>query len=138
MTGSAVHMIELEQHECLEVLGRHCFGRLAVVEDGQPNIFPVNYSLDGERVIFRSGSGTKFDHARLDRVAFEVDEVDDDGRSACSVVVRGTAREFTDAIDAVSERERTMPPPEWLPALEMHWIRIVPRAITGRRILRGA
>lgn len=137
MTSQQARMDDLTHEQCLALLGRNSFGRLAVVEEGQPDVFPVNYSLDGERIIFCSGAGTKLDHASLDRVAFEVDEIDLAHQHACSVVVRGTAREFTDAIDEASERERTLAPPTWFPALDTHWIRIVPRSISGRQIVRG-
>jgi nitroimidazol reductase NimA-like FMN-containing flavoprotein (pyridoxamine 5'-phosphate oxidase superfamily) len=125
---------QLTRAECLEILGRHGLGRLAVAESGQPDIFPVNYAMDGDRVVFRSFEGTKLDHASLDRVAFEVEEFEGDGVTACSVVVKGTAREITDAIDAASERERKLDVPSWVSSQEMHWVRIVPTEITGRQV----
>jgi nitroimidazol reductase NimA-like FMN-containing flavoprotein (pyridoxamine 5'-phosphate oxidase superfamily) len=33
---------------CLDLLGRSTIGRLGVVLDGYPAIFPVNYALDGK------------------------------------------------------------------------------------------
>jgi nitroimidazol reductase NimA-like FMN-containing flavoprotein (pyridoxamine 5'-phosphate oxidase superfamily) len=124
---------QLSSAECLDVLRRNDLGRLAVVlDDGQPDLFPVNYVVDGDRVIFRSPSGTKLDHAALAKVAFEVDERHADG--AVSVVVKGVGREITTAMDPDSERQREL---ELLTPLEGdHWVRIVPGEITGRR-LRG-
>jgi nitroimidazol reductase NimA-like FMN-containing flavoprotein (pyridoxamine 5'-phosphate oxidase superfamily) len=124
---------QLTSAECLDVLGRNDLGRLAVVlDDGQPDLFPVNYVLDGDRVVFRSLPGTKLDHAALSKVAFEVDERSPTG--AVSVVVKGVGREITDAIDPDSERQREI---ELISPIEGdHWVRIVPAQITGRR-LRG-
>ncbi|MCU1494939.1 MAG: flavin-nucleotide-binding protein [Acidimicrobiaceae bacterium] len=130
---SETRLETLTRDECLAVLTCHAVGRLAVVVDGQPDIFPVNYTLDGERVIFRSGPGTKLDHASLARVAFEVDDLERE--LPCSVVMKGTAREFTEAIDIASERERTLAFASMVPSSDMHWVRIIPRTITGRRFV---
>jgi nitroimidazol reductase NimA-like FMN-containing flavoprotein (pyridoxamine 5'-phosphate oxidase superfamily) len=46
-----------------------------VVEDGQPPIFPVNFAVDGDTVVFRADPGTKLAPASSGRVAFEVDQV---------------------------------------------------------------
>jgi nitroimidazol reductase NimA-like FMN-containing flavoprotein (pyridoxamine 5'-phosphate oxidase superfamily) len=125
----------LTEDECLEMLRRHSLGRLAIEVDGQPDIFPVNYAMDGDRIVFRSGPGTKLDHASLNRVAFEIDEFDEDHQSACSVVVKGTGREFSEAIDPRSENERQLALATWMPSDGMSWIRIVPHEISGRQIL---
>jgi nitroimidazol reductase NimA-like FMN-containing flavoprotein (pyridoxamine 5'-phosphate oxidase superfamily) len=125
---------ELDSAECLELLGRNDFGRLGVVlEDGQPDLYPVNYVLDGDRVVFRSLAGTKLDHAALARVVFEVDERGADG-GGVSVVVKGVGREITTAMDPDSERQRELELET--PLRGDHWVRIVPSQITGRR-LRG-
>src|SRR5579863_6164689 len=102
-------MTELTPNECLELLRQHDFGRLAIVADGQPRIYPVNYVIDDSYVVFRSDPGMKLTHARLDRVAFEVDEVDPATEEGWSVHVAGTAAEITNAIDEASVRELALP-----------------------------
>jgi nitroimidazol reductase NimA-like FMN-containing flavoprotein (pyridoxamine 5'-phosphate oxidase superfamily) len=125
---------EMGPEACLELLARHGFGRIAVLlDDGQPDIFPVNYALDGDRIVFRSGPGTKLSHASLDRVAFEVDESEQDG-TARSVVVKGVALEITEALDPESARQRELPIPSRLTGPDDHYVRIVPRSVTGRRL----
>ena len=43
----------LDRDECIELLAHHRFvGRLAVVVDGRPLIFPVNYIVDHDSVVF--------------------------------------------------------------------------------------
>jgi len=49
----------LDRDECLELLAADGVGRLAVVQASTPAVFPVNYVLDGEDIIFRSDPGTK-------------------------------------------------------------------------------
>lgn len=134
MASAQGYIEELARDECLRILASHRFGRLAVVEDGQPDVFPVNYALDGDRVVFVTRPGTKLEHAGLDRVAFEVDEFASEGASAASVVVKGTAFEITGALDDASVRERALVVPTWVVPDDLHWVRIVPREITGRRV----
>ena len=128
---------ELSLAECLELLAGHEVGRVAVVVDGQPMIFPVNYALDGQFIVFRNDPGTKLTHASFGRVAFEVDEIDPTRKEGWSVVVTGSAREFTGAIDDASVREQTMPLTPWASGPKEHWVRIISHEITGRRLHRS-
>src|SRR4051812_3466921 len=90
---------ELSEQICRLELGRAPVGRLAVVVDGAPQIFPVNHVLDEVtgHVVFPTNARTKM-HAALagTPVAFEVDGVDPGGASAWSVLVLGRAEEVTD------------------------------------------
>jgi nitroimidazol reductase NimA-like FMN-containing flavoprotein (pyridoxamine 5'-phosphate oxidase superfamily) len=124
----------LTRAECLELLATADFGRVAVVADGQPLIFPVNFVLDGERVVFRTDPGTKLEHASIGRVAFEVDNVDHERHEGWSVVVLGTALELTDALDDASVREQALPLRPWAGGAKDHWIRIAEPRFSGRRV----
>jgi nitroimidazol reductase NimA-like FMN-containing flavoprotein (pyridoxamine 5'-phosphate oxidase superfamily) len=53
-------------------------GRLALVVSGAPALMPVNYVLDGETVVFRSGPGTKVAMCRAQSGRFEIDAYDVD------------------------------------------------------------
>ena len=48
----------LTEEECLVLLAANQLGRVGVVVDGQPLVFPVNYVLDGHTIVFRTGVGT--------------------------------------------------------------------------------
>ncbi len=88
---------------CARVLAHHSLGRLAVIVDGWPEVFPVNYMVDDGEVVFRTAEGTKLDAIRAEpRVAFEVDQIDDARRAGWCVVVRGVATVITSA----RERQR--------------------------------
>lgn len=120
--------------ECLSLLTTQRVGRLAVVsEQGQPAVFPVNYALDGDTVVVRTDEGTKLDAAALAKVAFEVDHIESSS-NAWSVVVRGTGLDITHGIDPTSERLRSLPLDTWAPGPKLHWIKIVPERISGRRL----
>ena len=74
----------LSEDECWSLLARGSMGRLAVAVQGQPEIFPINYVIDGPRILFRTAPGSKLAELSVNpRVAFEVDEYDD--QSAASV-----------------------------------------------------
>lgn len=128
---------ELTAEECRDLLASEEVGRLAVVVDGQPVIFPVNYLLDGELVVFRNDPGTKLTHASLDRVCFEVDRIDAAGHEGWSVVVQGVAREFTGALDDISVRERALQLSTWVTGEKGHWVRITAPHLSGRHLRAG-
>src|ERR1700722_10984637 len=120
--------------ECLELLRSLRFGRIAVVIDGHPVIFPVNYAIDGDVVVFRTDPGSKLSGAVMGRVAFEVDSVDETARAGWSVIVQGTGNEIPDALDRRSEQLRQLEVQPWVPGDRARWIEILPSSITGRRL----
>lgn len=129
-------IVELGEAECWRLLAAHNVGRLAVIAGQRPLVFPVNYALDGDLVLIRTAEGTKLANASLDRVAFEVDELDLVRRTGWSVLVQGLGIDITDAIDAASERERAMVVETWAPGDKPHLVRITHPEISGRRIVR--
>ena len=56
-TGSTGQQI-LSDDECLALLGANEIGRVGVVSDGQPLVFPVNYICDGRSIVIRTGVGS--------------------------------------------------------------------------------
>ena len=46
--------------DCWAHLRSGVVGRVAVVHDGRPDIFPVNFVVDHGSVVFRTGSGSLF------------------------------------------------------------------------------
>ena len=75
-TGDRVYA-ELTVGECLQMLEGHNFGRLAVIVYGKPVVFPSDYALEGDAVVFRTAAGTKLSGAAIGHVAFEIDGVDE-------------------------------------------------------------
>jgi uncharacterized protein len=49
----------LDRDQCLSLLAGDEVGRLAVIVGNTPTIFPVNYALDGDTIVFRTDPGTK-------------------------------------------------------------------------------
>ena len=126
-------MEHLPAQECWALLAEAPVGRVGVLVDSAPEIYPVNYAVDGESVVFRTDPGTKL--RALDRspsVCFEADDVDAEDRTGWSVLIKGRATELSSAADLVTAGE--LPLRFWGSGDKSHWVRIVPAEITGRRI----
>jgi uncharacterized protein len=124
---------ELTKSECFELLSGEHLGRVAVVDDQGPVVFPVNFVLDRHMVVFRTDEGTKLDAAaRGGQIAFEIDGTDEAARTGWSVVVRGEATEVTDPAELARLRKLRLSP--WAPGAKSRYVRILPAKLTGRRI----
>ena len=93
--------VELSASDSWALLRQARVGRLALIVDGHPDIFPVNHVVDRGTVVFRTAAGTKFAEAVGHTVAFEVDGYDLRTASAWSVVVKGTAQEVIRLYDVM-------------------------------------
>ncbi|TMC13292.1 MAG: pyridoxamine 5'-phosphate oxidase family protein [Chloroflexi bacterium] len=133
MNTSAAEIEVLSEEECMELLRSRHVGRVAVVDHGQPLIFPVNYATDDRAVVFRTAPGMKLQEARMARVAFEIDEVDTATGTAWSVLVKGVAYEITEALDHLSERLRELVVEPMAPGERSNWVAVVRHEISGRR-----
>jgi uncharacterized protein len=125
----------LSREQCVALMATEDVGRLVVVDNGRPLIFPVNYALDGEAPVFRTASGTKLWASTRSSVVFEVDHIDRETRTGWSVIVHGIAHEVT-AFDRSDLQSRVagLPVVPWAPGDKPSVVRIEPRLITGRRI----
>ena len=121
-------LIALDRAECLELLRAQPVGRIAVVDGDSPLVVPVNYTLDGDCVVFRSDAGTKLAALAHHKVSFEVDFIDWYHRTGWSVLVRGTASEATHW-----EVDHLLLEP-WAEGDKRHWVRIPIGEVTGRRL----
>jgi nitroimidazol reductase NimA-like FMN-containing flavoprotein (pyridoxamine 5'-phosphate oxidase superfamily) len=125
-------MIELSTSECWQLLRQSEVGRLAISISDHPDIFPVNYVVDGESVVFRTAAGTKLAAAVLgNAVAFEIDGYEPFSGNAWSVVLKGTAREIEHMMEYFEAEELPLFP--WNAAPKPNIVRIEPVEVTGRR-----
>lgn len=124
---------ELTKQECFGLLAGQQLGRVVLVDDRGPLALPVNFVVDQHSVLFRSDAGTKLAVAsRGSRVAFEIDGTDAATRTGWSVLVRGEAVEVTDPAELA--RVRRLPLSAWASGAKPRYVRILPTALTGRRI----
>ena len=119
--------------DCLRLLGSVPVGRVGFFADGEIVILPVNHLVDGQDVIFRTGTGSKLSTlGNKNLVGFEADSYDARAHSGWSVVVSG----FTEMVESDEETQRLtdLGLQSWgRTADDPHWIRIRPTSITGRR-----
>ncbi len=134
-SGETVASLEpLNRVQCLNLLAQAQVGRVGFVVDGDPEILPVNYALDGDTVVFRTSESSVLNRASMTNVAFEVDSIDVSTQAGWSVSIRGHADCIADAIDATSERIRRLTLVTWAPGERDSWFTIHPTSITGRRL----
>lgn len=121
----------LDVDTCLARIATQPVGRVAMLDQGDVVIFPVNHVLDGMTVGFRTTTGTKLSHA-VDgsQVSFEVDGADPETRSGWSVLVKGTAGMAT---DSEAERLQRLAPEPWTGG-DLVWVVVRPREISGREL----
>jgi uncharacterized protein len=126
----------LRPEECWRLLVDTPVGRVGVLVDSAPEIYPVNHVVDAESIVFRTSPGSKL--RGLDRspsVCFQIDGIDPDTHTGWSVLVKGRATIVRSpaAIRQVAE----LPVDYWTDDAKPDWVRITPRQVTGRRIWHG-
>ena len=96
-----------------------------------PAAYPVNYLLDGEEIVFRTGEGAKLAAAtRGVVVGFQADEIDVERRSGWSVLGVGQAYEILEPARLAVLAERL--PDPWAADRTGHCISIPLQRLTGR------
>lgn len=123
----------LDRSECLALLRQQTFGRVGLTIGALPTILPVTYRLVGERVVFRTGSGSKLAAATSGTVvAFEVDAMDPLAHTGWSVVVTGIAQVVYDSAE-LAELEK-LGIPRWAPTSNDRTVALETDLISGRRL----
>lgn len=128
----------LNDTECWRLLAETPVGRVGVLVDSAPEIYPVNHLIDEGTIVFRTDSGTKLAGlAKSPAVCFQVDAIDPTDRTGWSVLVKGRAEQLRQVPDP-DERHRIeqLPLDYWDVGVKWHWIRVVATEVTGRRIWR--
>lgn len=136
MERSFLGLIELSEEHCRELLDQHrpTVGRVAFADDHNPDwpmVLPVNYVwIDGD-IYFNTFEGSKlFAALRHQRVAFEIDEVDDDLRCGWSVVVVGPLDIVRGDVPSAVRTLRS-----WASGKPDHVVRLHAQQITGREVM---
>jgi nitroimidazol reductase NimA-like FMN-containing flavoprotein (pyridoxamine 5'-phosphate oxidase superfamily) len=130
--GSDDGVTALRDDECWRLLATAEVGRLAVAVAGEPDIFPINFVVDGPTVVFRTAEGTKLAALTVaSQVALEVDGYDAGSGEAWSVVVKGTAERLEHFADIYAAEELPLFP--WQSGPKQWFVRIGRTTVTGRR-----
>lgn len=123
----------LDREQCLNLLSFATIGRVGLTDRALPTVLPVNFHLDGERILIRTGEGSKLDAAlRGNVVAFEADDFDPLYHHGWSVVVTGVATAFTDPDEVAALA--SAPLTRWAPLGNETLVSISTEIISGRRL----
>lgn len=129
--GQEPDVEHLEPSRCWALLRAVEVGRLAICTPEGPEVFPVNFVVDGGSVVFRTGEGTKLSTAlAAPTVTFEADGEQADPRRAWSVVLKGPARLIKRIPELVDTAGLPLSP--WHSARKEHFVRITPAQLSGR------
>jgi uncharacterized protein len=132
-TEKSISIEFLGPDECWRLLAGTPVGRIGVLADSAPEIYPVNHVVDGQTLVFRTDPGTKLRSLlRTPLVCYEIDGINQDAATGWSVLVKGHATRIVDPEEL--EAVRHLPLQLWALADTADWIRIVPDQVTGRRI----
>jgi uncharacterized protein len=118
--------------QCWDLLAASVVGRLALIVDGHPEIFPVNFVIEHRSIVFRTAAGTKlWQTGKETPAAFEIDGYDADSQEAWSVVARGTTAIVDSDVEQAAADALGLEP--WEPGEKSHYIRLSLQVLTGRR-----
>jgi uncharacterized protein len=122
----------LSRAQSLDLLASAQVGRVVLSAHALPVAVPVNYVLDGESVVFRSGGGLKLSAAQAGTVvAFQVDHFDSDLRMGWSVLATGIAHVLVDPVDMAQADQLGVP--TWVePTDDMSYVRVELGSVSGR------
>lgn len=128
----------LDLDECMALAGSVPVARVAFVDQGGVVVLPVNHTVVGRTVAWRSGAGAKLDAAIMERpVTVEVDGWDAATLTWWSVLLKGHA----DLVDDPDEQQRlaaTGVVPWWAADQRETWVALRPTEVSGRRIVPSA
>jgi transcriptional regulator with XRE-family HTH domain len=125
---------ELTPDECRAYVAAGGVGRFLYDDDSRgPVAVPVNYKMDGEDVVFRTGSGALVSEGtHHEKVSFDVDHLDDALGEGWSVLLSGQASVITDPAELKKAEALDIEP--WAGGDRNTYVRLVPGQVTGRRI----
>lgn len=131
-------VVELSDEACIDFLSGQTFGRLAVVVNGLPEIFPINFALhvgnDAVVAYIRTSPGTKLLAAAIGLpVALEVDEVEES--SAKSAIIYGSGRAVSQRYEL--DRVESLGLTAWIADWKPDVIAIDVERISGRHFALG-
>lgn len=120
----------LSEAECWARLRATEFGRMAYHLADEVHIAPVNYAVDGGRILFRTAEGSKLLGLVMNEdVAFEIDLVDEEAENAWSVVARGRAQILEGEQVRQADNLRLRP---WVSSAKHNVVAIAVEEVSGR------
>ncbi len=131
-TGGKI--IELDRAESLELLTAKKVGRIGFLAENGPVVLPMNYIRSGDHIIVRTVAFGIVARSAIDqKVAFEVDDVDDFLEAGWSVLVTGAATLLSDG--QLQQLKSGASPDPWAEGPRTLFLSIACEQVSGRRLL---
>ncbi len=119
---------------CRELLEGGVVGRVAMATPVGPRIVPVNYSVHGEAIVFRTAPYSELStYGWNTELAFEIDHLDYEAHQGWSVVALGRAHVVDDPDEVQRIRVEWEPRP-WAPGTRNLYVKLAWRQLSGVRI----
>jgi nitroimidazol reductase NimA-like FMN-containing flavoprotein (pyridoxamine 5'-phosphate oxidase superfamily) len=134
---ASANVLTLSDEDCWALLRTHKLGRLAIVIEGRPRIFPVNYASGADAVVFRTEPGAKLQHGPGAAACFEIDDFDQATGIAWSVMAVGVLKDITDASDERSRSLRNVAVDPVAPGQKLHCLALNADEVSGRSFRSG-
>jgi uncharacterized protein len=126
--------VQLGAAECRDLLEGGVVGRVAMATPVGPRIVPVNYSVHGDAIVFRTAPYSELSTYGWDtELAFEVDHLQYETHQGWSVVAIGRAHVVDDP-DEVQRIRREWEPRPWAPGTRHLYVKLAWRQLTGVRL----
>lgn len=132
-TGNEV--IPLSQ--CVHHLEAKEVGRVAFLRGARIHLYPINYTWDGEAIVFRCTPESPIADTIGSEVVIEVDHIDEREQFGWSVIARGVPVAVDpDETPELIRRLRSLSLYPWAEGDQSVWIRMLPSPLTGRAVKR--
>ena len=123
----------LSPAECFGLLELGGIGRVGFASADGIMMLPVNFTVTGKTIIFRTAPDTLLAVYANGPVSFEVDNLDPTRRAGWSVLVHGRAHQVADEREVRRLEDRISLEP-WAGGARDVYVRIAPTRISGRCI----
>jgi|APThiThiocy_cv2_1041547.scaffolds.fasta_scaffold38457_2 hypothetical protein len=124
------HFTRISSDECRQLVRARAVGRIAWADAAGVQVLPVSYTVNDGRIAFLTHPDSVMStFLEPTEVAFEVDDVEEDTATGWSVVVRGRALGYLDAVP-----DGIQPPRPWAPGDNRLTVVIEPSGYTGRAV----
>ncbi len=121
--------------ECFRLLTGGGVGRIGFSTASGIVILPVNFAVTANTLVVRTGGGSVIAAHADGEVSFEVDHLDEALEQAWSVLIQGQAPRVMQKTE-LAHLQRCAEVLPWAGGDRAAYVRITPRRISGRRIVR--
>jgi nitroimidazol reductase NimA-like FMN-containing flavoprotein (pyridoxamine 5'-phosphate oxidase superfamily) len=134
MTHTETPVTVLDTDKAWDILAGQRLGRLGIAGEDGIDIFPVNYVVSGESIVFRTAEGTKLSRLRAaSRVSFEADTWTE--HVGFSVIAKGQATVVADPAEV--RQLEALRLRSWIATVKTVYIRLDVTTISARRFAFG-